>query len=42
MHGKYAFVLHCKGRLCIFDMKKKKMAADGSIPISVSRSDSAI
>ena len=25
MHGKYAFVLHDKGRICIFDMKKKKL-----------------
>ena len=28
MHGDYAFVLHDKGRLCIFDMKKKKMVAN--------------
>ena len=28
MHGNYAFVLHDKGRLCIFDMKKKKMVAN--------------
>ena len=28
MYGNYAFVLHDKGRLCIFDMKKKKMAAN--------------
>ena len=28
MHDKYAFVLHDKGRICIFDMKKKKMVAN--------------
>ena len=28
MHGDYAFVLHDKGRLCIFDMKKRKMVAN--------------
>ena len=28
MHGDYAFVLHHGGRLCIFDMKKKKMVAN--------------
>ena len=28
MYGKYAFVLHHGGRLCIFDMKKQKMAAN--------------
>ena len=28
MHGNYAFVLHDKGRLCIFDMKKKRLAAN--------------
>ena len=28
MHGKYAFVLHDKGRLCIFDMEKQKLAAN--------------
>ncbi len=28
MHGKYAFVLHDKGRICIFDMKKQRMAAN--------------
>ena len=28
MHGNYAFVLHDKGRLCIFDMKKQKMVAN--------------
>ena len=28
LHGNYAFVLHDKGRLCIFDMKKKKMVAN--------------
>ncbi len=28
MNGNYAFVLHDKGRLCIFDMKKKKMVAN--------------
>jgi acid phosphatase (class A) len=28
MQGNYAFVLHDKGRLCIFDMKKKKMVAN--------------
>lgn len=25
MHGKYAFVLHDKGRICIFDRKKKQL-----------------
>ena len=25
MHGRYAFVLHDKGHICIFDMKKKKL-----------------
>lgn len=28
LYDKYAFVLHDKGRLCIFDMKKKKMVAN--------------
>jgi len=28
MNGNYAFVLHDKGRLCIFDMKKQKMVAN--------------
>ncbi len=28
MQGDYAFVLHDKGRLCIFDMKKRKMVAN--------------
>ena len=28
MYGRYAFVLHDKGRLCIFDMKKQKMVAN--------------
>ena len=28
MHKNYAFVLHDKGRLCIFDVKKKKMVAN--------------
>ena len=28
LHDKYAFVLHDKGRLCIFDMKKQKMVAN--------------
>ena len=25
MHGRYAFVLHDKGHICIFDMKKKRL-----------------
>ncbi|MBR5018320.1 MAG: phosphatase PAP2 family protein [Bacteroidales bacterium] len=28
MYDKYAFVLHDKGRICIFDMKKKRLAAN--------------
>ena len=28
MYGDYAFVLHDKGRLCIFDMKKQKMVGN--------------
>ena len=28
LYDKYAFVLHDKGRLCIFDMKKQKMVAN--------------
>ena len=28
MHDRYAFVLHDKGRICIFDMKKKKMVGN--------------